>query len=82
MNGFPLHLEIYDSKIIVRDENLNSIMITKNDENSIVLIISGFFPLRNKLNMIFKSKFIILGQNVILRQSLKKELCTINIHIF
>lgn len=25
MNGFPLHLEICDSEIIVKDENLNSV---------------------------------------------------------
>ena len=43
MNGFPIHLEIYDSKIIVKDENLNSVIITKKDNNSIVLNLTGFF---------------------------------------
>jgi len=43
MNGFPLHLEIYDSEIIVKDDHLNVMRITKRNKNSIVLNLSGFF---------------------------------------
>ena len=43
MNGFPLHLEIYDSEIIIKDKYCNSILISKSDKNSIVLNLSGFF---------------------------------------
>jgi hypothetical protein len=43
MNSFPLHLEIYESEIIIKDENLNKMRITKRSEKSIVLNLSGFF---------------------------------------
>ena len=46
MNGFPLHLEIYDSSIVIRDEYGNSMRITKKSPQSIVLVLGNYYPLR------------------------------------
>ena len=43
INGFPMHLEIYDSEIIVKDENNNNMRITKKSRQSIVLNLNGIF---------------------------------------
>jgi len=43
INGFPIHLERYDSVIIVKDQNGNSIEITKKRQQSIVLDLNGIF---------------------------------------
>jgi len=43
MNGFLLHLEIYDNEIIIKDEYLNSMRITKKNLQSIVLVLNGYF---------------------------------------
>jgi len=43
INGFPIHLEISDSEIIINDEYGNSMRITKKSQLSIVLNLSGFF---------------------------------------
>jgi len=47
MNGFPLYLEIYDNEIRIKDDNLNSMRITKKSPQSIVLILSGCFSSKN-----------------------------------
>ena len=43
MNGFLLHLEIYDDEIRIKDDYLNSMSITKKSLQSIVLNLSGYF---------------------------------------
>ena len=43
INGFPMHLEVYDSELIVKDENNNSMRITKKRQQSIVLELKGSF---------------------------------------
>ena len=43
INGFPMYLEIYDSEIIIKDEESNSMRITKKSQQSIVLNLSGIF---------------------------------------
>ena len=43
VNGYPMHLEIYDSEIIIKDENDNSMRITKKNQQSIVLNLNGIF---------------------------------------
>jgi hypothetical protein len=43
MNGFSLHLEIYDNEIRIKDDYENSMKITKRSRKSIVLNLSGFF---------------------------------------
>ena len=43
VNGFPIHLELYDSEIIVKDENDNIMRITKDGQQSIVLKLNGIF---------------------------------------
>ena len=43
MNGFLLHLEIYDNEIRIKDDYLNSMRITKKSPKSIVLNLSGYF---------------------------------------
>jgi len=43
MNGFPLHLEIYDSRIVIKDEHGNSMRIEKKSPQSIVLVLKGIF---------------------------------------
>ena len=43
MNGFPLYLEIYDSRIVIKDEHGNSMRITKKSPQSIVLVLKGIF---------------------------------------
>jgi len=43
INGFPIHLEYYDSEIIVKDENGNSMRISKKNRLSIVLNLNGSF---------------------------------------
>ena len=43
INGFPIHLEQYGSIIIVKDENGNSMRITKQSPLSIVLHLNGIF---------------------------------------
>jgi hypothetical protein len=43
INNFPIHLEIYNSEIIIKDENDNSIRITKKNNQSIILKLKGIF---------------------------------------
>ena len=43
INGFLIHLELYNSEIIVKDENGNSMKITKNNNLSIILNLNGSF---------------------------------------
>ena len=43
INGFPIHLELYDSEIIVKDENGNSMRISKKNQLSIILNVNGIF---------------------------------------
>ena len=43
INGFPIHLEIYDSVIIIKDQKGNSMRITKKRRQSIVLDLNGLF---------------------------------------
>ena len=50
VNGFPIHLELYDSEIIVKDENDNIMRITKQGPQSIVLNVNGIFTSGKKTN--------------------------------
>jgi hypothetical protein len=43
VNGFPIHLELYDSNIIVRDEDGNSMRIAKKEPLAMVLDVYGIF---------------------------------------
>jgi len=43
INGFPIHLEQYDTILVVKDENGNCIGITKDKQQSIVLDLNGIF---------------------------------------
>jgi len=43
INGFPIHLEYYDSEIIVKDGNGNKMKILKKDSLSIILNLNGSF---------------------------------------
>jgi len=43
INGFPIHLEHYDSMIIFKDENGNSMKISKYDRLSVILNLNGSF---------------------------------------
>ena len=46
INGFPIHLELYDSEIIIKDENGNNMRISKKKRQSIVLNLNGIFSSR------------------------------------
>ena len=48
INGFPIHVEQYDSSIIVKDENGNSMEISKMKDQSIVLSLYGIFTTGKK----------------------------------
>jgi len=50
INGFPIHLELYDSEIIVKDENDNIMRITKEGQQSIGLGLNGIFTSGKKTN--------------------------------
>jgi len=43
INGFPIHIEYYDSKIIVKDDYGNKMKILKKDSLSIILNLIGSF---------------------------------------
>ena len=43
IDGFAIHLEHYDSEIIIKDENGNSMRISKKDKLSIILDLKGSF---------------------------------------
>ena len=43
VDGFPIHLEYYDTEILVKDENGNSMRISKKDKFSIILDLNGNF---------------------------------------
>ena len=43
INGHPIHIEKYDSIIIVSDENGNSMEISKSKNQSIILSLYGIF---------------------------------------
>lgn len=43
INGFPIHLEYYDSELIVKDENGNILRLSKKDDLSIILDLIGSF---------------------------------------
>ncbi len=43
INGYLIHLEHYDSEIIVKDENGNRIKISKKEPLSIILDLIGSF---------------------------------------
>jgi len=43
VNGYSIHVELYDSELIVKDENGNRMMITKKEPLSIFLNLEGSF---------------------------------------
>jgi len=43
INGFLIFLEYYDSEIIIKDENKNSMRISKKNQLSIILNLNGSF---------------------------------------
>jgi hypothetical protein len=43
INGFPIHIELDDSNIIIKDESGNSMIISKKDRGSIILDLNGSF---------------------------------------
>jgi len=43
INGFPVYIEQYDSKIIIKDENKNRMKISKDNKLSILLNLEGKF---------------------------------------
>ena len=43
INGFLIYIEYYDSEIIVKDENGNSMSISKKNNLSIILNLNGNF---------------------------------------
>ena len=43
INGFPIHVELYDSKINIKDENGNSMRISKKNHISVILNLNGSF---------------------------------------
>lgn len=43
INSFPITIEIYDSKIIIKDENKNRMKISKDNKLSILLNTNGIF---------------------------------------
>ena len=43
VNGFPIHVEIYDSELIVKDEDGNIMRISKKNRLSIILKVNGIF---------------------------------------
>jgi len=43
INGFPIYIEQYDSKIIIKDENKNRMKISKDNKLSILLNLEGKF---------------------------------------
>ena len=43
INGFLLHLDIYDNEIRIKDEYLNNMRISKKNLQSIVLVLNGTF---------------------------------------
>ena len=50
INNFPITIEIYDSKIIIKDDNENKIRISKDNKHSILLNTNGIFHSgKNKL---------------------------------
>ena len=42
-NGFRIHIELYDSMIIIKDESGNSMSITKKEPLSLILNLKGKF---------------------------------------
>jgi hypothetical protein len=50
VDGCPLSIELYKSKIIIRDENGNKIKVTKKEPLSIILDLVGSFKTNNKSN--------------------------------
>ena len=43
VKGFPIHIEFYDSEIIVKDENGNLMRISKREQLSMILDVIGIF---------------------------------------
>ena len=43
INGYPINLEHYHSEVIIKDENGNSMRISKNNQLSIILDLNGSF---------------------------------------
>ena len=43
VNGFPIHIKLYDSEIIITDEDGNKLKITKTNPMSIILNLIGSF---------------------------------------
>jgi len=43
INRFPITIEIYDSEIIINDDNENKIKISKDNKHSILLNTNGIF---------------------------------------
>jgi hypothetical protein len=43
MNDFSIHIELYDSEIIIKDENENVLRISKKEPLSIILDLIGSF---------------------------------------
>ena len=43
ISDFPIHVELYDSELIIKDENGNELKIRKKDQNKIILNLIGSF---------------------------------------
>lgn len=43
INSFPIHLELYDSEIIIKDEYGNRMNISKQNQISLILDLKGSF---------------------------------------
>ena len=43
VNGYPIHIEYYDSWIVIKDENGNSMRITKKEPLKLILNLVGSF---------------------------------------
>lgn len=49
INSYPLHIELYDSEIIIKDECGNSMNISKQDRLSLIVNLKGSFVSSKKI---------------------------------
>ena len=49
INGFPIHLELYNSEIIIKDECGNSMNISKKNRLSLIVNLKGSFVSSEKI---------------------------------
>ncbi len=49
IDGFPIHLEFYDSEIIIKDECGNSMNISKQNRLSLIVNLKGSFVSTKKI---------------------------------